>query len=185
MLLEFVNLVGGVFLQDSGTELPVRSPFRPLQIFGGGGALWVQQRNQNVLSFPLKSLGKRIPSRFPNRAPVEAVVVTGIICMPSSGGPSEAWNYGPLNESRNKRVSVLNTELGELKTRNKWNFNDLSIVSVTGRLTSSGASTKCWDLALKAATTTSTYPLLSLSTVSRQMFVSAAEMASLYKLITN
>jgi len=33
--------------------------------------LWLQERNPDLLSFSLKSPDKRIPSRFPNRAPKE------------------------------------------------------------------------------------------------------------------
>ena len=33
--------------------------------------VWVQERNPDILFFSLKSPGKRTPSRFPNRAPME------------------------------------------------------------------------------------------------------------------
>jgi hypothetical protein len=46
--------------------------------------IWVQEGNTDVLSFSLKRPGKRIPSRFPNGAPMEMPLSRTLTYLPGS-----------------------------------------------------------------------------------------------------
>jgi hypothetical protein len=68
-----LDLIDGPFVPHnliSALESPVPLPkFQMASRFKNLNVLWIQEWNPDILSFSLKSPGKRITSRFPQRGP--------------------------------------------------------------------------------------------------------------------